>query len=90
MVGIAKGESNIRGRNKGRTYLLIFFPIISIVGDGVRRGIIKTLFACLKLPRANWDVVSCNMSFSMFLSKNELGCCTLEEHLNDAYIEHTM
>jgi hypothetical protein len=36
LVGMAKGESNIRGRNKGRTYLSIFFPIISIVGDGGR------------------------------------------------------
>jgi hypothetical protein len=39
------------------------------------------------------DVGALLASFSLFLcflSKDELGCCTLEKHLSDAYDEHTM
>jgi len=108
MLGMAKGESNIRGRNKVEHTIESSSQISQSCWIG-GRGTIETLFACLKMPRANWDVVSCNMCFSMFLSKGdlgcqstfdiffslskdelELGCCTLEEYLSDAYDEHTM
>jgi hypothetical protein len=47
MLGMAKGESNIRGRNKVEHNLLIFFPNISIMGDG-GRGIYQNTFCMFK------------------------------------------
>jgi hypothetical protein len=52
MLGMAKGESNIRGRNKEEHTIESSSQISQSCWIG-GRGTIETLFACLKMPRAN-------------------------------------